>query len=144
MFLATFAHFVARAIVLLMRFFAARVSYADNFGWTFTRGMAGCTACAAHSVRTRAYFLAMPWLRAKSTVIRAGILIGSMRFRSTVSTNHRVCDPMMIRFRSLTVLYFAAALLGPPLPGPLLTYAAALLGPPLPGPLLTYYSPATM
>ena len=40
---------------------------------------------------------------------------------------------------SLTFLYFAAALLGPPLPGPLLTYAAALLGPPLPGPyLLTY------
>ena len=98
MFLATFAHFVARAVVLLMRFVAARVAYADNFGRTFARGMASCTACAAHSVRTRASLLAMPWLRAKRTVIRAGVLVGSMRFRSTVSTNHRVCDPMMIRF----------------------------------------------
>ena len=101
MFLATFAHFVARAIVLLMRFFATRVAYADNFGRTFARGMASCTACAAHSVRTRASLLAMPRLRAKRTVIRAVFLVGSMRFRSTISTNHRVCDPMMIRFRFL-------------------------------------------
>ena len=105
MFLATFAHFVARAVVLLMRFFATRVAYADNFGRTFARGMAGCTTCAAHSVRTRAKFLAMPWLRAKRTVIRAGFLVGSMRFRSTVSTNHRVCDPMMIRFRFLLLFF---------------------------------------
>ena len=79
MFLATFAHFVARAVVLLMRFVAARVAYADNFGRTFARGMAGCTACAAHSVWTRAYFLAMPGLRAQRTVMRADALVGVMR-----------------------------------------------------------------
>ncbi len=53
----------------------------------------------------RASFLAMPGLRAQRTVMRALFLVGSMRFRSTVSTNHRVySDPMMIRFRSLTFL----------------------------------------
>ena len=39
---------------------------------TFARGMAGFTACVAHSVRTRAYFLAMPRLRAECTVFLAG------------------------------------------------------------------------
>jgi hypothetical protein len=79
MFQATFAHFVARVIVLLMRFFATRVAYADSFAWAFARGMASCTACAAHSVRTRASFLAMPGLRAQRTVIRADTLVGVMR-----------------------------------------------------------------
>ena len=46
----------------------------------------------------RASFLAMPGLRAQRTVMRALFLVSSMRLRSTVSTNHRVCDPMMIRF----------------------------------------------
>ena len=142
MFLATFAHFVARAVVLPMRFVAARVAYADNFGRTFARGMASCTACAAHSVRTRASLLAMPRLRAHRTIIWARCAAGTVRLRSTVSANHRAYDAMMIRFRFLC-FYFTAALLGPPLPGPLLTYAAALLGPPLPGPLLTC-SPAMM
>ncbi len=52
MFLAT--------LVLLMRYVTARAAYADSFGWTFVR-----TARAAPSVRTRAYFLAMPRLRAQ-------------------------------------------------------------------------------
>ncbi len=125
-----------------MRFVAARVAYADNFGRTFARGMASCTACAAHSVRTRASLLAMPRLRAHRTIIWARCAAGTVRLRSTVSANHRAYDAMMIRFRFLC-FYFTAALLGPPLPGPLLTYAAALLGPPLPGPLLTC-SPAMM
>jgi hypothetical protein len=105
MFLRTPAHFVARAVVLLMRFFAARVSYGDNFGWTFTRGMAGCTACVAHSVWTRAYFLAMPRLRAQRTVIWARCAACFVRFRSTVSANHRACDAMMIRFRFLLLFF---------------------------------------
>ena len=71
MFLATFAHFVDSSVVLHLRFFGARVAYADSFGWTFARGMAGFTACVAHSVRTRTYFLAMPRLRAQRTVIFA-------------------------------------------------------------------------
>ncbi len=37
-----------------MRFVAARVAYADSFGWAFARRVAGRTACAAHSIRTRA------------------------------------------------------------------------------------------
>ena len=38
---------------------------------TFARGMAGFTACVAHSVRTRASLLAMPRLRAHRTVTLA-------------------------------------------------------------------------
>jgi len=105
MFLATFAHFVARAIVLLMRFVATRVAYADIFRWTFARGMASCTACAAHSVRTRASLLAMPRLRAHRTIISARCAAGFVRFRSTVSANHRACDAMMIRFRFLLLFF---------------------------------------
>jgi hypothetical protein len=60
------AHFVARAAVLLMRSVAARVAYADSFGRTFARRMAGSThhdtARAVHSTRTRAALLAMPSL----------------------------------------------------------------------------------
>ena len=133
MFSATFAHFVARSIVLHLRFFGARVDY--SFRWTFARRMASYSACSAHSIWARAYFLAMPRLRAQRTVTRAIFVVGSMRVRSTVSANHRAYDAIMIRFRFLLLLS-TAALLGPPLSGPLLTYAAALLGPPLPGPYL--------
>jgi hypothetical protein len=63
-FLATFAHFVASSVVLHLRFFGARIEYADSFGWTFARRMASCSACVAHSVRARTYLLAMPRLRA--------------------------------------------------------------------------------
>ncbi len=60
------AHFVARAAVLLMRSVALRVVYADSFGRTFARRMAGSThhdaARAVHSTRTRAALLAMPSL----------------------------------------------------------------------------------
>ncbi len=102
-----FAHFVARAIVLVMRFFVTRVAYADNFGRTFARGMASCTACAAHSVRTRASVLAMPRLRAHCTIIWARCAGGSVRFRSTVSANHvyRACDAM--RFDSDSLLFYS-------------------------------------
>ncbi len=60
--------FASRALVL-RACEAARVSMvraaACFASWiTFTRGMAGFTACVAHSVRTRASFLAMPRLRA--------------------------------------------------------------------------------
>jgi hypothetical protein len=38
-----------------------------------------------------------------------------------MNANHRVCDPMMIRFRFLLIRFlYAAALLEPPLPGPYL------------------------
>ena len=47
MFLATFAHFVARAVVLHMRFVSERLAYAASFGWTFARRMASCSACCA-------------------------------------------------------------------------------------------------
>jgi hypothetical protein len=62
MFLATFAHFVARSIVLHLRFFGARVDY--SFRWTFARRMTSCAACSAHSVWAQTYSLAMPRLRA--------------------------------------------------------------------------------
>ena len=71
MFSATFAHFVARSIVLHLRFFGERMAYADNFGWTFTRRMPSCSAFVALSVRTCASFLAMPRLRAERTVFLA-------------------------------------------------------------------------
>ena len=107
---------------------------------------------ASHSVRTRTTCLFSGDARIASTAYsNAGalFLVGSMRFRSTVSTNHRVCDPMMIRFRFLLKLFFTLQrpCLDLRCQAPLLTYAAALLGPPLPGPLLTYYlrcSPAMM
>ena len=118
MFLATFAHFVARLIVLHLRFFGAQVAY--SFRWTFARRMASYSACSAHSIWARAYFLAMPRLRAQRTVTRAIFVVGSMRVRSTVGANHRVGDPMIIRFRFLLDSLYAAALLGPPLPGPYL------------------------
>ena len=121
MFLATFARFVAGAVILLMRFVATRVAYAHTFACTFARGMASCTACVANSVRTRASLLAMPRLRAQRTIAVAPRVACSVRFRSTVGTNHRVCDPIVIRFRSLLIRFlYAAALLGPPLPGPYL------------------------
>ena len=94
----------------------------------------------------RASFLAMPGLRAQRTIMRALFLVGSMRLRSTVSTNHRVCD-QMIRFKFLLLFFTQRPCLDLRCQAPLLTYAAALLGPPLPGPLLTYYlrcSPAMM
>jgi hypothetical protein len=72
-------------MVLLMRFVAARVAYADSFGWAFARRMAGRTACAAHSIRTRAALLAMPRLRAQRSKVRAVFLDGSMRVRSAVN-----------------------------------------------------------
>jgi hypothetical protein len=99
MFSATFAHFVAGSIVLHLRFFSARIHY--SFRWTFARRMASYSACSAHSIWARAYFLAMPRLRAQRTVILARCATGSVRFRSAVGANHRVCDPMMIRFRFL-------------------------------------------
>ena len=68
-----------------MRFVAARVVYADSFGWAFARRMAGRTACAAHSIRTRAALLAMPRLRAQRSKVRAVFLVGSMRVRSAVN-----------------------------------------------------------
>jgi hypothetical protein len=81
---------------------------------TLTHRMACCVACSAHSVWVRTY-------RAQRTVILARCVTCSVRFRSTVGANHRVCDPMMIRFRSLLIRFlYAAALLGPPLPGPYL------------------------
>ena len=105
---------------------------------TFARGMAGFTACVAHSVRTRGALLAMPRLRTKRTITRAIPVVGSMRIRSTVGANHRVCDPMIIRFRFL-LDSLRSGLAWTSAARPLLTYAAALLGPPLPGPyLLTY------
>ena len=80
-------------MVLLMRFVAARVAYADSFGWAFARRMAGRTACAAHSIRTRAALLAMPKLRAQRSKVRAVFLDGSMRVRSAVNTVWLVrCD----------------------------------------------------
>ena len=102
--------------MLHLRFFGARVAYADSFGWTFARRMASCSACVAHSVRTRTYLLAMPRLRAQRTVTRAIFVVGSMRVRSTVSANHRAYDAIMIRFRFSS--FFTAALLGPPLHAP--------------------------
>ena len=71
MFLPTFAHFVARSIVLHLRFFGERMAYADSFGWAFARRMSSCSACVALSVRTCASFLAMPRFRAKRTVFLA-------------------------------------------------------------------------
>ena len=80
---------------------------------TLTHRMACCVAYSAHSVWARTY-------RAQRTVTRAIFVVGSMRVRSTVGANHRVGDPMIIRFRFLLDSLYAAALLGPPLPGPYL------------------------
>ncbi len=70
---------------------AARVEYAGSCGWTFARRMACGTACAAHSIRTRAALLAMPRLRAQRTTLRAiTFLVGSTRVRSAVNTPSQV------------------------------------------------------
>ncbi len=140
MFLATFAHFVARAVVLLMRFVAARAVHANKL----------CMRIRARNGRlhrmpvcctlgTDTCLFAGDAQLARTACSNSGSLSGwfdAPQIHSEHKSSRMRSDDDSIQI-SLTFLY-AAALLGPPLPGPLLTYAAALLGPPLPGPLLTY------
>ena len=113
MFLATFARFVARAAVLHMRFVSARVAYADSFGHTHAQnGLLRRMFCT----------LGMGTNLSRTTNSNFGTLSYLFGANQLHSSRGQTIACMMrydlIRI-SLISLY-AAALLGPPLPGPYL------------------------
>ena len=114
MFLATFARFVARAAGLHMRFVSARVAYADSFGWPLTHRMACCVALFCT--------LGMGTNLSRTTNSN----FGTLSYLFGANQIHSWRKPSRVRFDndsiqiSLNSILYAAALLGPPLPGPYL------------------------
>ena len=134
MFLATFARFVARAAVLHMRFVSARVAYADSFGYTHAQnGLLRRMFCT----------LGMGTNLSRTTNSNFGTLsylFGAIQLHSWRKPSRVRSDDDSIQI-SLNSISLRSGLAWTSAARPLLkvTYAAALLGPPLPGPYLRTY-----
>jgi hypothetical protein len=111
--LATFAHFVARA-VFVADAFGRRTRRVCRQFWTDIRARKGrahrmCCTLGMDTCRSSG--------NAQIQVVRiitgnfARCVACSVRFRSAVSANHRACDPMMIRFRFLLGFFSSKACL---------------------------------
>jgi hypothetical protein len=113
MFLATFARFVARAAGLHMRFVSARVAYADSFGHTH-----------AQNGLLRRMFCTLGMGTNLSRTTNSNF--GTLSYLFGANQIHSWRKPSRVRFDndsiqiSLNSILYAAALLGPPLPGPYL------------------------
>ena len=113
MFLATFARFVARAAGLHMRFVSARVAYADSFGYTH-----------AQNGLLRRMFCTLGMGTNLSRTTNSNF--GTLSYLFGANQIHSWRKPSRVRFDndsiqiSLNSILYAAALLGPPLPGPYL------------------------
>jgi hypothetical protein len=113
MFLATFARFVARAAGLHMRFVSARVAYADSFGHTH-----------AQNGLLRRMFCTLGMGTNLSRTTNSNF--GTLSYLFGANQIHSWLKPSRVRFDndsiqiSLNSILYAAALLGPPLPGPYL------------------------
>ena len=132
MFLATFARFVARAAGLHMRFVSARVAYADSFGHTHAQnGLLRRMFCT----------LGMGTNLSRTTNSNFGTLsylFGAIQLHSWRKPSRVRSDDDSIQI-SLNSISLRSGLAWTSAARPLLTYAAALLGPPLPGPYLRTY-----
>ena len=103
--------------------------------------MAGFTACVAHSVRTRASFLARDAQIARIAYSNFGTLsdlYGAIQIHSERKPSRLRSDYDSIQ-SSLNSISLRSGLAWTSAARSLLTYAAALLGPPLPGPYLLAY-----
>jgi hypothetical protein len=132
MFLATFARFVARAAGLHMRFVSARVAYADSFGHTH-----------AQNGLLRRMFCTLGMGTNLSRTTNSNF--GTLSYLFGANQIHSWRKPSRVRFDndsiqiSLNSISLRSGLAWTSAARPLLTYAAALLGPPLPGPYLRTY-----